>query len=212
MGTLTKATKTGTKNKFNLLIFSRLLKTGKTFPITSQLAYKNSFQILSCHYQEQLLWIIWYLQLLRKCRILTHVDYPERRLGSLSFIRFLICWARASTKAILPSLFGAAPVSIDLRLSLSALQAVSNELSEPVDPDCVVAIETDWPIKATQGISDAFAGPLFDSIAWTAARDFWSDAAWSILLIIPMVLVPINTILLCLLPLVSFNEIKKWKD
>lgn len=39
-------------------------------------------------------------------------------------------------------------------------------------------------------MSDAFAGPLFDRSAWTAAIDFWSDDAWSILLIIPMVLVP----------------------
>ena len=32
---------------------------------------------------------------------------------------------------------------MDLRLSLSALHAVSRELSEPADPDCAVAIETD---------------------------------------------------------------------
>lgn len=111
-------------------------------------------------------------------------------LGSLSFIRFRICFAKASTKAILPSLLGGAPANIDLRLSVSALHAVSNEFSEPADPDCAVAIETDWPIKATQGMSDVLAGPLFDRSAWTAARDFWSDAAWSILLITPMVLVP----------------------
>lgn len=48
---------------------------------------------------------------------------------------------------------------MDLRLSLSALQAVSKELSEPADPDCAVANATDCPINATQGISDALEGP-----------------------------------------------------
>lgn len=80
---------------------------------------------------------------------------------------------------------------MDLRLSLSALHAVSNELSEPTDPDCAEAIETDWPINATQGMSDALDGPWFNKRAWTAARAFWSEAAWSILLITPMVLVPV---------------------
>ena len=79
---------------------------------------------------------------------------------------------------------------MDLRLSLSALQAVSNEFSEPTDPDCAEAIETDCPIKATHGISDVLLGPWFNRRAWTAARIFWSDAAWSILLITPIVLVP----------------------
>jgi len=79
---------------------------------------------------------------------------------------------------------------MDLRLSLSALHAVSNEFSEPADPDCAVAIETDWPINAIQGMSDVFAGPWFNKRACTPASAFWSDAAWSILLIMPMVLVP----------------------
>lgn len=48
---------------------------------------------------------------------------------------------------------------MDFRLSLSALQAVSKELSEPTDPDCADAMETDWPIKATHGISDVLRGP-----------------------------------------------------
>ena len=66
---------------------------------------------------------------------------------------------------------------MDFRLSLSAFHAVSREFSEPTDPDCAEAIETDWPINATQGISDAFAGPWFKRRAWTAARAFWSEAA-----------------------------------
>lgn len=45
---------------------------------------------------------------------------------------------------------------MDLRLSLSALHAVSREFSEP---DCAEAIATDWPIRATHGMSDALDGP-----------------------------------------------------
>lgn len=88
--------------------------------------------------------------------------HPERRLGTLTFIRFRICRAIVSTMANLPSLPCGAPVSIDLRLSLSARQAVSKELSGPTDPDCAEAIATDCPIKAIQEISDAFGGPWFD--------------------------------------------------
>lgn len=109
-------------------------------------------------------------------------------------MRFWICCARVSTKAILPSLLWGAPVNIDFRLSLSALHAVSKEFSEPADPDCAVAIATDWPINATQGISDALAGPWFSRSAWTAAIAFWSVAAWSILLITPTVLVPMKIV------------------
>ena len=86
-------------------------------------------------------------------------NYPERRFGSLTFSRLLICLARVSTKATLPSLLWGAPVSIDLKLSLSALQAVSNEFSVPTDLPSAEAMDTDCPIKATQGISDAFGGP-----------------------------------------------------
>jgi hypothetical protein len=46
---------------------------------------------------------------------------------------------------------------MDLRLSLSARQAVSKEFS-PL-PDCADAIETDWPITATHGMSVVFGGP-----------------------------------------------------
>lgn len=116
--------------------------------------------------------------------------HPERRLGTLTFIRFRICRAIVSTMANLPSLPCGAPVSIDLRLSLSARQAVSKELSGPTDPDCAEAIATDCPIKAIQEISDAFGGPWFDMRAWTAERIFGSPAAWSILLITPIVRVP----------------------
>ena len=50
---------------------------------------------------------------------------------------------------------------LDFRLSLSALHAVSKELSEPIDPDAE-AVATDWPVKATHGISDAPEGPWFN--------------------------------------------------
>lgn len=115
--------------------------------------------------------------------------YPVRSVGSRSFIRLRICAARDSTKAILPSLLWGAPVSIDFKLSVSARQAVSNELSGAPLPDCAEAKETDWPIKATHGISDVFGGPWSDRSACTAARAFGSAAAWSILLITPTVLV-----------------------
>lgn len=115
--------------------------------------------------------------------------YPVRRVGRRSFIRLRICPARDSTKAILPSLLWGAPVSIDFKLSVSARQAVSNELSDAPLPDCAEAIETDWPIRATHGISEVFGGPWFNRRACTAERAFGSEAAWSILLITPTVLV-----------------------
>lgn len=115
--------------------------------------------------------------------------YPVRSVGSRSFIRLRICPARDSTKAILPSLLWGAPVNIDFKLSVSARQAVSNELSDAPLPDCAEAIETDCPIKATHGISEVFGGPWFNRRACTAARAFGSVAAWSILLITPIVLV-----------------------
>lgn len=82
------------------------------------------------------------------------------------------------------------PVSIDFRLSLSAHHAVSKELSAPTLPDWADAIETDWPITATHGMSDMLRGPWFNRSACTAARTFGSEASWSILLITPTVLVP----------------------
>lgn len=116
--------------------------------------------------------------------------YPERRFGSLIFIRLRICWARVSTNANLPSLLWGDPVSIDFKLSLSARHAFSKELSAPTLPDWADAIATDWPIKATQGISDVLLGPWFSKRACTAARILGSDDAWSTLLITPTVLVP----------------------
>ena len=116
--------------------------------------------------------------------------YPDKIFGSLSFILLRIWLARVSTRAILPSLLCGVPVKMDLRLSVSARQAVSKEFSLP--PDCADAIETDWPISATHGISVVFGGPWFERRAWTAASAFGFSAAWSILLIIPTVLVPIN--------------------
>lgn len=87
------------------------------------------------------------------------ISYPDSRFGSLTFIRLRICRARVSTSANLPSLLAGEPMSIDRRLSLSARQAVSSELSPPTDPDCAEAIATDCPIRATQGISDVLGGP-----------------------------------------------------
>lgn len=118
------------------------------------------------------------------------ISYPVKRFGSLIFIRLRIWWANVSTKAILPSLLWGAPVKIDFKLSLSALQAVSNELSEPTLPDCAEAMETDWPMRATHGISAALLGPWPNKSAWAAARTFGSADAWSTLLITPIVLVP----------------------
>jgi hypothetical protein len=96
-----------------------------------------------------------------------------------------------STRAILPSLLWGAPVRMDLRVSASARQAVSSELSDPTDPDWADAIETDCPIRATHSISAAARGaPLLDKMAWTQETVFASAAAWSILLKTPIVLVP----------------------
>lgn len=118
-------------------------------------------------------------------------SYPDRRLGSLIFIRLRIWWASVSTNANLPSLLWGAPVNIDFKLSLSARHAVSNELSDPRLPDCAEAMDTDWPIRATHGISVVLRGPWPKRSAWQAARTLGSADAWSTLLITPIVLVPI---------------------
>ncbi|QHO19663.1 uncharacterized protein DS421_11g330970 [Arachis hypogaea] len=92
-------------------------------------------------------------------------------------MRLQICPARDSTKATLPSLFGGAPVNIDFKLSVSARQAVYKEFSDAALQDCVEAIDTDCPIKATHVISDVLGGPWFNRRAYTAARAFGSAAA-----------------------------------
>ncbi|QHO16207.1 uncharacterized protein DS421_10g301670 [Arachis hypogaea] len=92
-------------------------------------------------------------------------------------MRLRICPARDSTKATLPSLFGGAPVNSYFKLSVSSCQAVSKEFSDAALLDCAEAIDTDWPIKATHGISDVLGGPWFNRRAYTAARAFGSAAA-----------------------------------
>lgn len=116
--------------------------------------------------------------------------YPERSFGTLRLIRLRIWPAMVSTKATLPSLFWGAPLSSLFRVSTSARQAASKELSAAAPLDVTELIATDWPITATQGISDVFGGPWFNRSARTAASAFESPSAWSILLIIPTVLVP----------------------
>ncbi len=116
--------------------------------------------------------------------------YPDSTFGRCCFSRFRICWARVSTRAILPSFDGDAPFRIDFRESISALQAVSKESSALTEPEWAAAMETDWPINATQGMSSVTDGPCPERRACTAAKLLWSAAAWSTLLITPTVLVP----------------------
>jgi len=106
---------------------------------------------------------------------------PVSTFGSLTFIRFLICFPNISTNATLPSLLGGAPLKIDFRLSLSARQAVSREFSAPAEPpDCAEASQTDCPMSTTQGMSAVLCGPWPASKACTAARDFSFPVTWSI--------------------------------
>lgn len=121
-----------------------------------------------------------------KRRIAKWRSYPNRRLGSLTFIRLRIWLERVSTKASLPSLLWGAPVNIDFKLSLSARHEISNELW---DPGFAEANETDWPIRATHGISTVLGGPWPTISAWVAATTLGSDDSWSILLMTPTVLV-----------------------
>lgn len=125
----------------------------------------------------------------KRTKQLNNQSYPDKRLGTLIFIRLRIWWARVSTRANLPSLLWGAPVNIDFKLSLSARQAISNELSDPTFPDCAEAMETDCPIRATNGISAVLRGPWPKRSAWTAARILGSEDTWSILLMTPTVLV-----------------------
>ena len=118
----------------------------------------------------------------------TSKTHPERMLGRRNFSRFCICFASVSINAFLPSLDWGALVSMDFKFSISALHAVSNELSAPREPEWAAAIDTDWPIKATHGTSDVIAGPWPTRSAWAAARLLESEAAWSTLLITPTVL------------------------
>ncbi len=116
--------------------------------------------------------------------------YPDKMFGSRCFILLRIWRPRVSTRAILPSFEGDAPFRMDFRDSISAFQAVSSVSSALTAPEWAAAIATDCPIIATHGTSKVAEGPWPERSAWTAARLLWSDAAWSTLLITPMVLVP----------------------
>jgi len=128
-----------------------------------------------------------YIQKLQKSQART---YPERTVGRCCLSLFRICCARVSTRAILPSFDRDTPFKIAFKESISALQAVSKESSILPEPEWAAAMEMDWPINATQGMSNVIDGPCPERSACTSAKLLWSVAAWSTLLITPTVLVP----------------------
>lgn len=70
-------------------------------------------------------------------------NYPNKRLGRCCINLFCIWATSVSTNATIPSFIGDAQDIIDFKVSASAFQVVSNELSTLTDPACATTIDMD---------------------------------------------------------------------